>query len=429
MADWTPLAEGDPLPGDPGGLGGLAALLGTDAGELSGVLGDLKKVDAEEVWTGENADRFTAARSKVVPKLKGLADEISKASEALRKCCPGMGNSQNLARTAVTRAREATESLNKANAGLAELASQVALTTGPFMSAPGAPPPPPAPAVWAPNYTGMRDEAQEALDAARRLFEKAREEYDEAVDRCVKDLKKILSDDQKAWEKASRDTTEKMIDFGGQASLAVLGQGTGWNLVGFGRKLVAKGAGRVALMEGHLKKGGIDDHLPYRWVKHDFLEDRALTKPSQFFQSVDEAMKPYGRGIEALTLGQKAWGVFNTEHDRRDLNEAEAVVSTTWKMATTEGASWVGGKVGAEAGAYIGGQFGVALIPVMGPAGPVVGAIGGAMVGAMAGSWAGKQAGKFVQGAGGEGLKIATQGARNLAKGATSVVKHLNPFG
>ncbi len=140
-------------------------------------------------------------------------------------------------------------------------------------------------------------------------------------------------------------------------------------------------------------------------------------------------MKPYARGIQGLTLAQTTWGVFGKEHDRRDLTEAEAVVSTAWKVGTEEGGSWLGGKVGAEAGAYLGGQFGVALIPVLGPAGPVIGAIGGGMVGAMVGSWAGKKVGKFVQGAGGEGLKLATKGARNLAKGASSVVKHLNPFG
>ncbi len=252
MADWTPLHEGDPIPGDPEGLGSLLSLLATDAADLQAVVADLKKLDAEDIWSGENADRFRAARGDVVPKLDRLADGMKKASDALRKCAPGMGNAQGMARTALTRARDATGNLTKANTGLDELARMEAAANAPTISAPGSPPPPPPPAVWTPNWTGIRDEAQDELEAARRLFDKAREDYDGAIDKCVSELKKIITD----MELADRDLTERLIDAGGQASLALLGQGTGSNVVGFGRSLIAKGVGRVALMEGHIEERG-----------------------------------------------------------------------------------------------------------------------------------------------------------------------------
>jgi uncharacterized protein YukE len=423
MADWTPLAEGDPIPGNPEGLGSLLGLLANDAAELQAVVAELKKLDAEEIWSGENADRFKAARGDVAPRLDRLAEGMKQASDALRKCAPGMGNAQGLARTAVTRAREATGNLTKADAGLDELARLEAVANAPTISAPGSPPPPPPPAVWAPNWTGLRDEAQEELDAARRLFNNARDDYDGAIDKCVSELKKIIAD----IEKAERTTTERVVDKAGEISLGILGQGTGGTLLGLGRSFVEKGFGRVALMEGHWKKQDAGALLPYRWMKHDFLEVRSFSKSTQLLKSIDEGMKPYAKAIGRVSLATTAWGVFGKQHDRRDLNEAEAVVATAWTVGTVEGGKWIGGKVGAHAGAWAGAQLGLAVAPFLGPLGPgapVAGAIIGGFVGAWQGGDLGGKAGKLVKGAG-EGLLKVGSGA---AKTAGKVLGKLTPW-
>jgi hypothetical protein len=419
MADWTPLAEGDPLPGDPNGLGSLVTLLANDARELSGVLGDLKKVDAEEVWTGENADRFTAARDKVAPQLDRVADTMRNASEALRRCLPGMGNSQGLARTALTRARDATGNLTKANAGLDEAAR---VATGPNVPVtPGA--------VWTPNWTGVRDEAQDELDDARRLFDKARLEYDEAIERCVKELKQILTD----IEKISRNTTERLIDKAGELSLGLLGQGASGTMFGLGRTFGEKGFGRVSHIGGRFEKesraGAV---LPYRWIKNDYFEKVPLSKGTLLLKGIDDAVKPYAKVLNRLQLATKTWGVFGKEHDRKDVNEAEAVVATAWKVGTEQGGSFVGSKIGAQAGAAAGAQAGTFLGTPFGPVGMATGAVAGAIVGGFYGAWAGGElggkVGKLVGSSGQEALKLGTGLARGVGKGVGEVAKKLNPF-
>src|SRR5205085_2108845 len=70
--------------------------------------------------SGENADRFSAAKGTVVPDLEMVANRMDDASRALNRFVPAMANSQALARTALFRAREARDNLVRANAALDE---------------------------------------------------------------------------------------------------------------------------------------------------------------------------------------------------------------------------------------------------------------------------------------------------------------------
>lgn len=155
-ADWTPLDEGDPLPGDPGGVSQLAGLLAADVAELRTVIDGLNAVDTCEIWYGENADRFSSVKSKVVPDLVMVAKRMEDASRALNRFVPGMGNSQSLARTALYRAREASDTLVRANAALDEeerhrKAAEAAATDRGAQPTEFRPASPPVQATWGPS--------------------------------------------------------------------------------------------------------------------------------------------------------------------------------------------------------------------------------------------------------------------------------------
>lgn len=190
-----PLDDGDPLPGDPGGVSRLAGLLAADAAQLRGVIDGLHQVDTREIWSGENADRFIAAKDKAVPDLELVAKRMEDASRALNRFVPGMANSQTLARTALCRARDAGERLVRANAALdeddrqrkaAEAAAAAASGPAGFRNTPEV--------TLGPSWTGLRDEAAEDLDAARRLFAAACKDYRDAASSCAHDLGRAIDD-------------------------------------------------------------------------------------------------------------------------------------------------------------------------------------------------------------------------------------------
>jgi hypothetical protein len=242
-ADWTPLDEGDPLPGNPGGVNQLAGLLAADATELRTVIDRLNAVDTCEIWSGENADRFSTAKSKVVPDLVLVAKRMEDASRTLTRFVPGMDNSQALARTALHRARDASDALASANTALDEeerqrRAAEVLASGGADQPTEFRNPSPPVQATWGPSWTGVRDQATEELDAARRLFSQARQDYRDAANLCAHDLGEAIDDHLK--------------DHHSRGLLGGLG-----HMVGTGVHAVATG---VHAMEDGV--AWVNDHLP-----------------------------------------------------------------------------------------------------------------------------------------------------------------------
>lgn len=200
--DWTPLAEDDPLPGDPLGVSQLAGLLAADALELRSVIEGLNKVDTCEIWSGENADRFSTAKGDVVPDLQMVAKRMDDAAKALTHFVPGMADSQALARTALYRIRGAMDTLARANAGLDEAAQQRKAAKAAEEAArnhpDGSPSPAPAPSpAWGPNWAAVRDEAWEEYDAAQRLFDAACRDYAQAAKTCAHGIGVAGNDDLK----------------------------------------------------------------------------------------------------------------------------------------------------------------------------------------------------------------------------------------
>ncbi|HEY0397123.1 MAG TPA: hypothetical protein VGF00_01965, partial [Acidimicrobiia bacterium] len=244
--DWAPLAEDDRLPGDPLGVSQLAGLLAADALELRSVIEGLNKVDTCEIWSGENADRFSNAKGNVVPDLQMVATRMEDAAKALTHFVPGMANSQALARTALYRIRGAMDTLARANAGLDEAAQQRKAAKAAEEAArdhpEGSPNPAPAPSpAWGPNWAAVRDEAWQEYDAAQRLFDGACRDYAQAAKTCAHGLGEAANDDLKNHH--------------------------GGGFLGLGH--VAEGLGHAVSVGTHAVAGGLDatmswvgDHFP-----------------------------------------------------------------------------------------------------------------------------------------------------------------------
>ncbi|HVW31797.1 MAG TPA: hypothetical protein VHL53_04595, partial [Acidimicrobiia bacterium] len=76
MADWTPLAEGDPLPGDPNGVADLVGRLRGEVGRIRAAATRLRAVNAGDFWTGDSANEFASRVGRAAPDLELAATRI-----------------------------------------------------------------------------------------------------------------------------------------------------------------------------------------------------------------------------------------------------------------------------------------------------------------------------------------------------------------
>lgn len=197
MNDWTPLAEDDPLPGDPDGLAGLVVLLRSEANGIRDALTRLGAVNTEEFWEGEAATIFADSRGRVGQDLEMVVGRIQATADALNAFVPAMGDCQSRARVAVNRAREADASLAKGRLGADEATRQAvadqAAADAWAKENPGATLPPP-PAYWGPNWDALIEEAEQARREAARAFASAVQDYEAAADRCAHALHPAIAD-------------------------------------------------------------------------------------------------------------------------------------------------------------------------------------------------------------------------------------------
>jgi len=197
VADWTPLSDVDPMPGDPDGLANLGRLLRSEAQGIRDALTRLAGVNTEEFWEGEAASAFANSRGGVAYSLEMVIGRIQLAADVLNGFVPAMGDCQSRGRIAVNRAREAEAALVKARLGVDDAARQAAAdkaAADAFAEAhPGLTPPPP-PASWGPNWQRMIEEAEQERAAAVLQFAAAVQDYDNAANHCADALSPAIAD-------------------------------------------------------------------------------------------------------------------------------------------------------------------------------------------------------------------------------------------
>ena len=198
MTDWAPLADRDPIPGDPNGVAGLAHRISADAESIRAQLARLEAVNSDEFWSGTAAEGFRKRQKELPELLNHVVTRFERVSAALSSYCPGLGEAQSMARTALARAKEAQYDIDTARAGIDRLnqeAEDARRAADEWNRIHPGEPPPPSPPWISPNYAGNLEQAEAELEAARRMLEDAKQIRDDAAHRCAETIDDASHDD------------------------------------------------------------------------------------------------------------------------------------------------------------------------------------------------------------------------------------------
>lgn len=181
---WLPLADHDPVPGDPFGVGDLGAYFTDEAAKLRAIVAELDRLDAG-VWEGEAAEAFTRRRTRLVPHLEALATRWERGGKALKAWAPALDDARTQARKALALAQDADERRIDAQAGLESAREQVAADTRAALLAASTGLAAPAPDASVIPWLERQVAEQEAeLAVARTLLGQAQELYETESRRC-----------------------------------------------------------------------------------------------------------------------------------------------------------------------------------------------------------------------------------------------------
>jgi uncharacterized protein YukE len=200
VTDWAPLADRDPIPGDPNGVVSLARRLSADADSMRTQLQRLEAVNSDEFWCGEAAEAFRQHQKELPELLNHVVTRFERVSAALSSYGPGLGEAQSQARTALARAKEAQADIDSARAGIDQLhrqAEEARKAADDWTNAHPGEPAPPAETWASPNYNARLDQAEAELKAARRMLDDAKQIRDDAAHRCAETVGDASHDDLK----------------------------------------------------------------------------------------------------------------------------------------------------------------------------------------------------------------------------------------
>jgi hypothetical protein len=176
--DWWPLAEADPVPGDPTAVRRLAAQWQQSAVDVGEQVQTLGRIGRSADWSGPAAEAFRARTGRLPADLDLVGTRFQRVAQALRDFAPALESAQQRARRALALAQEA-QAARPATAVTAQSASFV----GPRLAS--GPPPGPLAQVAGPLTIGGADPE---LAHARQQLAAACEERDRAAARCARAL-------------------------------------------------------------------------------------------------------------------------------------------------------------------------------------------------------------------------------------------------
>jgi len=208
--DWHPLADSDPLPGDPDQVEALAAefdRLGDDIGANNPTL---RRVQDQQDWTGEAATAFTGRVGDLPDKLDQVQKRFSSFAGALKAYAPVLRASQATARRALQQAREAQAAASAAQADL----------NGLTVVRPADAPPEPrartdARSQAAARCRGQMIAANDDLARSRRMLAEAVGDHREAERKAASSITAAADDDlqnpHKPWWKKAAEAARQVL--------------------------------------------------------------------------------------------------------------------------------------------------------------------------------------------------------------------------
>jgi len=174
---WMPVAETNPIPGDPWALQSLVGHLRGREAVIRDVLGDLRKIDSTGYWHSHAAEGFTEQRDKLLPNLELLAARYERTGKAMDRYSRALEEAQNRAEQARLRGKAAQEAIDRALRELDRKAAETAPLTMVAVAVPVLAPVDPDQAAL--------EQAEGDLAIACQLLRDAEQLRDEAAGRCA----------------------------------------------------------------------------------------------------------------------------------------------------------------------------------------------------------------------------------------------------
>jgi hypothetical protein len=194
--DWSPLADHDPIPGDPSAVAAMAQHLATVAARIRAQVETLERLDAGDIWDSEAAQVFTAAQREVPGDLEALATRYERVSDVLDEFQAELAGAQHELDAALARARVAQADLEAADAGIArmeEWEEQACVEAEAGHADPAGLPVEPEP-WWGEDHRAARADAEARLDSARADAAAAVERRDQAAGRATWAVDLVIGD-------------------------------------------------------------------------------------------------------------------------------------------------------------------------------------------------------------------------------------------
>jgi hypothetical protein len=194
--DWSPLADHDPIPGDPSAVGAMAQHLGTVAARIRAQVDTLGRLDAGGIWDSDAAHVFTAAQREVPGDLEALATRYERVSDVLDEFQAELAGAQDELDAALARARVAQADLEAAAAGIARMEEwdEQACVEAEARSADHAGLPVEQEPWWGEDHRAARTDAEARLASARTDAAAAVERRDQAAGRATWAVDLVIGD-------------------------------------------------------------------------------------------------------------------------------------------------------------------------------------------------------------------------------------------
>nr|MDT0666111.1 hypothetical protein [Micromonospora sp. DSM 115978] len=116
--DWAPLAESDPVPGDPDELDRLVGQLRATATAIEQAAADLRTLAGVDGWRGQAADKFREQAREVAGSIERAFDRYDVTASALGEYSGALRTEQDNSVRALTDAQTAAEDVRLAEAAM-----------------------------------------------------------------------------------------------------------------------------------------------------------------------------------------------------------------------------------------------------------------------------------------------------------------------
>lgn len=175
--DFEPLADADPVPGDPAAIDALGGRYAQTAWQIQHQADNLRRLAAgsRAGWKGQSGTVFASKAEDLATRIARAQTRYAAAAQALNRCAAPIQDAQQRAYAAVWKAKDATQRV--------QASAPVAATH----QHPG------NPAVTA--RAARHEEASADLVTARRQFDNAVHDYNAAADRAASAITAELNTD------------------------------------------------------------------------------------------------------------------------------------------------------------------------------------------------------------------------------------------